>query len=189
MKNIKLISEVMIILTCIVILNNLCVYGASVKFSNESSNFGTAIFMELFCSIHMSVFVLFPLVAMINKKKKTITFCILFAIRFVILLIGDCINPMAMAMIDCFSIFIGAFLVITICLGLKSELKSDKTKFGDIEEIEFPDLSYAGIDKVYNLKEELINKYMDIKYSYSTFNYKNFKKFVQMKNICFLNLV
>ena len=44
---------------------------------------GMAIFMELFCSIHMSVFVLQPLAEFINPDKKTSLFSIFFVFAVV----------------------------------------------------------------------------------------------------------
>ena len=44
----------------------------------DAGSFGMAIFMEAFCSIHMSVFVLIPLSKMISKDNDKKVFIILF---------------------------------------------------------------------------------------------------------------
>ena len=48
--------------------------GALVESEFDDIGLGMAIFMEAFVSIHMSVFVLFPLAGIINKNKVTETF-------------------------------------------------------------------------------------------------------------------
>ena len=66
----------------------------------EEMSIGMAIFCELFVSIHMSVFVLYPLARIINRNRAMPVFITLFCIRVVILIIGDIINPSLMMMID-----------------------------------------------------------------------------------------
>lgn len=94
-------------------LNNSLILSSSNELVDAGS-FGMAIFMEAFCSIHMSVFVLIPLSKIISKDNDKKVFITLFVIRVIVLLIGDLIAPMFMAMIDFFSVFIGAFIVIPI---------------------------------------------------------------------------
>ena len=79
-----------------------------------------AIFMELFCSIHMSVFVLMPLAEMRNPEMKTHTFIKYFIIRAVVLLIGNFIFPFT-CMLDFLCIFVFAFIVLPVMHGLKKE--------------------------------------------------------------------
>jgi len=143
-----------------------------------------AIFMELFCSIHMSVFVLFPLAEIINPKKKTSIFCRLFALRFVILFIGNFINP-AIAMIDFFAIFIGAFIVIPVLIGLKKERgteeekqKVDKVDYQDklkkkrneYEEISEEELERIGVMDSELFRKELYNLFLKYQTAYSDLN-------------------
>ena len=59
----------------------------------DSMPIGAAIFCELFVSIHMSVFVLFPISIVINENKKVEVFITLFCLRLLILIIGDILNP------------------------------------------------------------------------------------------------
>ena len=94
-------------------LNNGLILSSSNEFADAGS-FGTAIFMEAFCSIHMSVFVLIPLSKIISKDNDKKVFITLFVIRVIVLLIGDLVAPVFMAMIDFFSVFIGAFILIPI---------------------------------------------------------------------------
>ena len=75
-----------------------------------------ALFMEAFVSIHMSLFVLLPLSKIIcpptiSSKK---VFWILFAIRIIVLLTCDFMGFTAIAMIDFFGVFIGAFIFIPL---------------------------------------------------------------------------
>lgn len=73
-----------------------------------------AIFMELFVSIHMSVFVLKPLSKIISKDDSNKTFWTLFIIRAVILIIFDLFITTSIALVDFFMVFIGAFLIVPI---------------------------------------------------------------------------
>jgi len=89
------------------------------EFANEFP-ISMAIFMELFCSIHMSVFVLQPLAEFINPEKKTSLFWNFFVIRAVILLVGNFITTF-IAILDFLAIFFGAFIVLPVLSGLKKE--------------------------------------------------------------------
>ena len=72
-----------------------------------------AIFIELFTTIHMSIFVLYPISNLLSSEKPSKLFWKLFIIRACILLIGHTISP-GIAFIDFILIFIGAFLVVPI---------------------------------------------------------------------------
>ena len=85
--------------------------GSLVESEFDELGLGMAIFMEAFCSIHMSAFVLYPLAGIINKNKVTQTFIILFGIRLVILIIGDIISPGLMAIIDFLSVSEAHFMI------------------------------------------------------------------------------
>lgn len=89
----------------------------------------TAIIIELFCSIHMSIFVLFPLAKLLSKDKDNKQlFLKFFLIRAIFLLIGDIINPIATVIIDIVFLFLGAFILQTFTIrGKISELISRTT--------------------------------------------------------------
>lgn len=72
-----------------------------------------AIFIELFTTIHMSIFVFYPISNLLSSEKPSKLFWKLFIIRACILLIGNTISP-SIAFIDFILIFIGAFLVVPI---------------------------------------------------------------------------
>ncbi len=73
-----------------------------------------AIGMEAFVSIHMSVFVLWPISCMIAPNNKKQLFIILFVIRAIILLYCDFFVTTSVALIDFFAVFIGAFILVPI---------------------------------------------------------------------------
>lgn len=73
-----------------------------------------AIAMELFISIHMSIFCLKPLADLISKEDSKKTFWRLFAIRAGILLFFDFFVTTFIAIIDFFAVFVGAFVIIPI---------------------------------------------------------------------------
>ena len=78
----------------------------------------SALGIEAFVSIHMSVFVLKPLSNMLSKENSKKTFWTLFAIRAVILLFFDFFITPYIAIIDFFGVFIGAFIVVPICAAI-----------------------------------------------------------------------
>ncbi len=88
--------------------------------SSSSSEFtiGSALLMEAFCSIHMSVFVLMPLSKIFCPANSKRCFLTLFIIRAVILLIFDIFITPMICIIDFISIFIGAFLIVPISIGI-----------------------------------------------------------------------
>lgn len=132
------------------------------------------IFMEIFCSIHMSVFVLLPLSKIISKNKPTTTFCVLFIIRLILLVIGDIINPMITAIVDFMAIFIGAFILIPVIIGLRKET-SKKTSNGytDVPDYEFDNI---GIKNPDIFKKELVNKFIKYEEAYCNEDYTYLKK-------------
>ena len=146
--------------------------GSLVESEFDELGLGMGIFMEAFVSIHMSVFVLFPLAGIINKNKVTQTFIILFGIRLVILIIGDIISPGLMAIIDFLSVFFGAFIVVPVLGGLKAVTFKGQNTYTEYVEVDSYKLSQIGFTDVDLLKRALTKQYIDIKYAYSDFNYK-----------------
>ncbi len=84
--------------------------------SNGESDFpvGVALVMEAFVSIHMSVFVLKPLSEMFSKDNSKKTFWTLFSIRAIVLIFCDFFITPSIAIVDFFSVFIGAFVIVPI---------------------------------------------------------------------------
>jgi len=75
---------------------------------------GFAIGMEAFVSIHMSIFVLWPVSNMLATNNSKQLFAILFIIRAAILLYFDFFVTTAIAMVDFFAVFAGAFIIVPI---------------------------------------------------------------------------
>lgn len=80
----------------------------------KSSSIFSAILMETFMSIHMSVFVLSPLAEIISYENKKQIFWILFTVRAFILLIFDFFISTSIAIFDFIFVFIGAFIILPI---------------------------------------------------------------------------
>lgn len=78
----------------------------------------SALFMEAFVSIHMSVFVLSPLSKIISKDNSKKVFWILFAIRAAILIFCNLFVTTGIAIVDFIAVFIGAFIVIPISASI-----------------------------------------------------------------------
>lgn len=89
------------------------VYGKSLFSDGSDLSLGTALSMQGFITIHMSVFVLLPLSRLLAKDgngKKL--FWKMFLIRWGILLFFDFFITTNIAIIDMFAIFIGAFIIV-----------------------------------------------------------------------------
>lgn len=75
-----------------------------------------AIMTQLFTTIHMSIFVFFPIANVLSEEGELKSLFIkLFVIRAIILLVFDLFIPEVMTAIDFFAIFIGAFIAVPIC--------------------------------------------------------------------------
>ena len=73
-----------------------------------------AIFVEAFCTIHMTVFVLLPISKMLDPDKNKNLFKKLFIGRIIFLLFYDIFIGTYIAMVDFFMIFLGAFIIVPI---------------------------------------------------------------------------
>lgn len=89
------------------------------KSSSSSSSIETAIFMELFVSVPMYLFVLKPLAEIISKENSKKIFWILFMVRVCILLYCDFFVSASVAVFDFVAAFIG-FFVVSILSSIKS---------------------------------------------------------------------
>ena len=100
-------------------------------YAESNISLSVAIFAELFCSIHMTVFVLWPLAKLITKDSSKVKYTVikLFLIRVVILIILDMISP-SLFFLDFFAIFIGAFILIPIMMS-----KEGKKTIGVIKSV------------------------------------------------------
>lgn len=92
----------------------------------------SAIFMEAFVSIHMSLGVLKPLSEVISPENSKKTFWILFAIRAAILLFCDFFVTTAIAMVDFFGVFIGVMIVVPIATAIAKKKGKIPTVFQTI---------------------------------------------------------
>jgi hypothetical protein len=74
-----------------------------------------AIGIEVFVSVHMSLFVLKPLSEIFSKENSKNVFWILFFIRAIILIFCDLFVTTSIAIVDFICVFIGAFAIVPIC--------------------------------------------------------------------------
>lgn len=81
--------------------------------NNDVLPLGVALIIEAFVSIHMALFVIYPISKMISNDVKK-TFIMLFLIRVGILLFFDLFVSTGIAFLDFIAIFIGAFIVVPI---------------------------------------------------------------------------
>lgn len=152
-------------------------------------NIGMCIFIEIFVSIHMSVFVLFPLATIINKAKKEKIFIYLFITRAIVLLIGNTIYGLQMAMYDFISVFLGAFIVVPIAAALKLSLTSSNTRYNEILEVDEIALLNAGIKNSGMIKNKLLDVYKVTQKAISENDEKTLKEyctdrmFIKVSNI------
>lgn len=147
-NKIKYLLAVIVFIVFVVITNN------GLKLSEgDTIELFPAIFMEAFVSIHMSIFVLWPLSCLTDTPKDE--FKKLFIGRVIILLIGDIfISPMATAVIDFISVFIGAFIVVPLS-GAWSKIGTSSSHTSNIN-IKMNN-NYNDSNFKYNLSTSLVN--------------------------------
>ena len=92
------------------------VFASNVLYNEFPMDF--ALIMEIFVSIHMSVFVLMPMAKMFAKDNSKSAFWKMFAARAIFLIIVDAFITPAIAIVDFFAVFIGAFIVVPICAAI-----------------------------------------------------------------------
>lgn len=79
-----------------------------------------AVGIELFITIHMSLFVLWPLASIFNPDNIREKFLDMSFIRLIILLIIDLFFP-AIAIVDFLAVFFGAFVVVPVAYGINGK--------------------------------------------------------------------
>ena len=92
--------------------------------SSDDSRIGGALFTEAFVTIHMTIFVIFPLSRLLPLEDSSKGFWMLFISRVVFLLFCDFFVTPDVYILDFFSVFIGAFLVVPIAAVFKLKGKS-----------------------------------------------------------------
>ena len=102
-KNKAFLLSLMLIPTVVLAINN-----------DDGLPIFSAIFMEAFVSIHMSLFVLKPLSEILKPEDSKSLFWKMFAIRAVILLVFDFFVTTGIAIFDFFAVFVGAFIVVPL---------------------------------------------------------------------------
>lgn len=101
--------------------------------SNGDFDIKSALFIEAFVSIHMSIFVLLPIAKAFSPVNSKKLFWILFAIRAAILLFCDFFVTTGIAIVDFISLFIGTFIIVPICYFISGKLKKrEAIKFAEL---------------------------------------------------------
>lgn len=172
----KIISYLLLIIVfvgCLFLMDgDLDVALTSTSSLDDEISIGMVILCEAFVSIHMSVFVLFPLASIINKNKVMKWFVTLFCIRLVILIIGDIMFPSVMMIVDFMAVFIGAFILVPVLGVTKRVVYKGKMAYHEYEDMDDYELSGLGFSNRDLLKKVLIEQYIDIKQAFSDFDYK-----------------
>ena len=101
------------------------VYASS---GDNSFSLITALGIEAFISIHMSMFFLLPLAELISFEKKKEIFWRMFILRVVILLFCDFFISTYIAIFDFIFVFVGAFIIYPIALAIKKAIDSRSNK-------------------------------------------------------------
>ena len=125
--------------------NILYLLSNTINEMNEGMDIGGAVVMELFVTIHMSVFVLFPLAAIINKSKKNEIFAALFILRAIILIVCNFVFGFATALFDFFAVFFGAFILVPFLGGCKFAFTGGDETYSEQKDI----MKYHDTDKLY----------------------------------------
>ena len=173
-KIISFLILIIIIGSVLLLSNNLDtgVLAADLMTDGDEMSLVGAILCEAFVTIHMSVFVLFPLAGIINKNKTVKTFIVLFCIRLVTLIIGNTINHTMMMIIDFMAVFFGAFIIVPIFGFTKGMVYRGRLAFHEYKDMEEHELADIGFSNGELLKRVLLDQYLEIKLAFSDFNYK-----------------
>ena len=97
------------------------------SFSSSDVPLMVALFAEAFVTIHMTVFVIWPLSRLLPLDDTRKTFWTLFIFRVIFLLFCDFLVTPNIFIIDFISIFIGAFLVVPIMTAFKEKYKKNNS--------------------------------------------------------------
>lgn len=135
------------------------------------------IFMEVFVTIHSSVFVLFPLAKIFNKKNPIFLFLFFFFLRVILLSIGDAINPQITAFSDFFGVFFGAFIVVPVFSGVQMFIKKSKVDIDEPDEVDISELSSIGISDPVLITNRLVNQFIKVRTAFASLDYKTVSKF------------
>lgn len=132
-----------------------------VVFASSSSDapLMVALFTEAFVTIHMTVFVIWPLSKLLPFNDSRKTFLTLFIFRIVFLLFCDFFVTPNIFIIDFISIFIGAFIVVPIATVAKRKDKIDNSsKVSDLllnnNNVEKPSLTPSISDEEIKISEK-----------------------------------
>ena len=111
----------------------------TIVFASEddfSFSVAEAVGTELFVTIHMSIFVLWPISTMVSEKNYKQVFFILFILRTAFLAYFDIIGFTWIALVDFICVFIGAFLLVPLVAFItkKSPFSTGKTTTDAFEE-------------------------------------------------------
>ena len=127
-----------------------------VVFAEDSNALSIAIFVELFCSAHMTAFVLWPLAKLIEKDSTKVKGMVvkLFLLRIVFLAIIDLINP-GLFFIEFIILFLSVFTIFPIMISKENKkgrnLASSVGSIGSIGTIS----RIVGVPKAENISQEL----------------------------------
>ena len=98
-----------------------------------------ALFMEAFVTIHMSLFVLKPIAALLEKEHDGKLFWQLFSTRIVILLICDVLISPLIAIVDFLAVFVGGFVVVPILAAVKKKNLNEVYSFKQTTTVATPE--------------------------------------------------
>lgn len=173
----------------IILLNNIDsrVLAGSINILNYTPDgfdefpMGMALFMEAFCSIHMSVFVLMPLSKIFFKDNFAKAFITMFVIRVVFLLLFNFITTY-IAVFDFLLVFFGAFIVVPISAALTSTKLNHRSNqvieynIQRSKSLESKVFNDAGVTNLDVLKKVLVMQYADINRAFYAKDVNKIKK-------------
>lgn len=94
-----------------------------------------ALFIELFITIHMSIFVLWPMSRIIYPDNSQAIFITLFILRALTLIIFDIFVSTSIAMFDFFMVFFGAFILVPISSAISTKIRKKKGTYNEKDNI------------------------------------------------------
>jgi len=117
----------------------------------ENIDLSVAIFIEVFVTIHMSIFVFWPMSKIISPKDSDKIFITLFIFRAITLVIFDIFISASIAMFDFFMVFFGAFIIVPLSALISTRIRK---KNG----------TYNKNDGIFTVKTKVFNHTSIVKY-------------------------
>lgn len=128
MRKINIRNTIILMVLSLIIIPVISHADSLFDMEPDMENIAAAIGMELFVSIHMTLFVILPLSVIISPNNSKPVAIGLSVFRAAFLLYFDFFVSPAIMMVDFFAVFIGGFIVVPIAAVIERAIRKDYYK-------------------------------------------------------------